>query len=62
MASPHKPTNPAMEVLEDPDEGSKLRGPVMDALEDPKVGNNPPESMLKDPLTGLIRLISIGSS
>jgi len=35
VTSPHKPRNPVMKVLEDPDEGSKPRGPVMEALEDP---------------------------
>ena len=30
-----------MEVLQDPDEGSKPRGPVMEALEDPDMGSRP---------------------
>ena len=51
MASPHKPWNPVMEVLEDPDEGNKPRGLVMEALEDPDVDNKPtvPVEALEDP-------------
>ena len=41
MTSPHKPRNPVVEVLEDPDEGIKPGGPVMEALEDLDVGNKP---------------------
>jgi len=41
VISPHKPRNPAMEVLEDPDEGIKPRDPVKEALEDPDMGNKP---------------------
>jgi len=32
VTSSHKPRNPVMEVLEDPDEGSKPRGPAREAL------------------------------
>ena len=35
VTSLHKPMNPVMEVLEDPDEGNKPRSPVREALEDP---------------------------
>ena len=41
VTSPHKPRNPVMEVLEDPNEDSKLRDPVKEALKDPNVGNKP---------------------
>ena len=41
VTSPHKPMNPVMEVLEDPDEGNKPRGPAIEALEDPDVANKP---------------------
>jgi len=52
VTSPHKPRNPVIEVLEDPDEDNKPRGPVMEALEDPDVGNKPRGSVreaLEDP-------------
>jgi len=41
VTSPHKPRNPVVEVLEDPDEDSKPRDPVMEVLEDPDVDNKP---------------------
>ena len=41
MTSPYKLRNPVIEILEDPNEGSKPRSPVMEVLEDPDVGNKP---------------------
>jgi len=44
VTSSQKPRNPVMEVLEDPDEGSRPRGPVMKALKDPDLHSKPRES------------------
>jgi len=41
VTSPHKLRNSVIEVLEDPDEGSKHRVTMMEALEDPDVDNKP---------------------
>ena len=50
--NPHKPKNPVIEVLEDPNEDSKPRDPVREILEDPDVGNKPRDPVreaLEDP-------------